>query len=163
MEASVRFPVLVTAEQKRIGLLETTDGRQMHPQPPLLEAIGDTVGFAEPTSPSYGVTPGFVSAFGPASEVLALTFDDATTISWGGQPNATGYNIYSHDLGSLSGTDNGGCLESTVAGNSYLAVGTPAAAEGFFYLVTAINRLAEEGTPGSDSQGTERGNAGACP
>ena len=128
-----------------------------------LDAIGDTTGFAEPTSASYGVTPGFVTAFGPAGEVLDLTFDDATTISWDEQPNATGYNIYSHDLGSLSGTDNGGCLESTVPDNSYMAVGTPAATEGFFYLVTAINRLAEEGTPGSDSQGTERGNAGACP
>jgi hypothetical protein len=39
----------------------------------------------------------------------------------------------------------------------------PDPGQGFFYLVTARNRLAEEGTKGSTSAGVPRSNAFPCP
>jgi len=128
-----------------------------------LDAIGESGGGAEPTSVSFGVAPGFASAFGPASEAFGLLFDDATTMSWEVEPQAVAYNVYRGETGSLSGLDNGGCLQSSGPGTGYTDPEEPAAAEGFFYLVAASNRLAEEGTLGFDSDGVERGNATPCP
>jgi len=49
-----------------------------------------------------------------------------------------------------------------LAGENATDASIPAAATGYFYLVTAENRLAEEGTKGSNSTGGERlGNV--CP
>jgi hypothetical protein len=39
----------------------------------------------------------------------------------------------------------------------------PSVTTGYFYLVTADNRLDEEGTKGFRSNGTERGNPAPCP
>jgi hypothetical protein len=72
------------------------------------------------------------------------------------------YNLYRDLMSNLVGLGFGDCQQqdlptSTTTDDDALAVG-----DGFFYLVTAENKLAEEGTKGSQSNGSER-EGNACP
>jgi hypothetical protein len=71
------------------------------------------------------------------------------------------YDVYRGPTGRLPGTF-GSCLASNLVGTTYNDPVAPGSGV-FFYLVTGENRLGEEGTKGTQSNGTVRTAAPACP
>lgn len=127
-----------------------------------LDAIGDGVHLAGASSASYQMDAGFVIAYPPPLEVLNLAFTSETTLVWSPEKSVGRYNVYRGLLSSLPG-GYGVCLAANVPSESLTDADVPPAGQGFFYLVTAENRLGEEGTKGHDSHGVERVNATPCP
>jgi hypothetical protein len=127
-----------------------------------LDAIGDVTSGPTPSSASYRVAGGFVTAYSPPGEVLELRFDDGTTLSWHPERSVGSYMLYRDGVDTLAG-DYGSCLEPGITIASTNDSDTPVAGIAWFYLVTARNRLGEEGTKGFAGDGTERGNTAPCP
>ena len=128
-----------------------------------LDAIGDTVAGPTLTGASFQSDPGFVAAYPPPREVLNLIFQsDKQTLAWDPERSVGRYNLYRGDLSSLPGTY-GSCLQAGISGESAADVTEPVPGQGFFYLVTAENRITEEGTKGFDSTPAERDNSSPCP
>lgn len=128
-----------------------------------LEAIGESVLGTGGASASFRLDGGFVSAYPPPREVLGVRFLDASTLAWDAEPSVGSYDLYRDPLSALPGLGYGGCAQSAIPETSTADPDVPAAGAGFFYLVTAENRLGEEGTKGTDGSGAERGNAFPCP
>ena len=86
------------------------------------------------------------------------------TLSWSPEWSTGHYTVYRGSLATLSLNGNAPCLESGLTATSTTDGDLPAAATGFYYLVTAVNRLFDEGTLGYGSGG-ERTNVTlmACP
>ena len=126
------------------------------------DAIGDGVAGGRLTSPSYRAEGGFVVAYGPSAEVLGVRFSNRTTLTWNYDPSGGTYNLYRNTLASLPG-DYGTCYQSTLSGPPFADPAAPAQGSGWFYLVTADNRLRQEGTKGHRSDGAERPNGTPCP
>ena len=127
-----------------------------------LDAVGDSVSGTNLASASYSSDAGFAAWFHPPGEVLDLRFTDSTHLAWDPEPSVGSYNLYRGLVSGLSG-GYGVCLSSGLTGESGVDASTPSAGQCFFYLVTAENRLAEEGTLGHTSSGVERANQGPCP
>jgi hypothetical protein len=131
-----------------------------------LDAVGDGLGSAELTSPSYGMSGGIVASNRPPGEVRGLrVLSDRSTMVWDPERSIGDYNVYRGSLGQLPGTF-GSCRLSHVPTTTASLTEVPPpgpAPRGFYYLVTAENRLAEEGTKGFTSAGSERANAAPCP
>jgi hypothetical protein len=127
-----------------------------------LDAVGDSVSGANLSSASYSSDAGFAALFHPPGEVLDLRFTDSTHLAWDPEPSVGSYNLYRGLVSGLSG-GYGACLSSGLTGESGVDASTPSAGQCFFYLVTAENRIAEEGTLGQTSSGVERANPGPCP
>lgn len=130
-----------------------------------LAAIGELAtepAVAEASSPSFSVSGGFTPAYPAPGEVLGLLFDDATTLSWNTEHSAGTYNLYRDSLGSLAGLGYGMCEQPGLTSATATDSDTPAAGDGYFYLVTVTNRLREEGTKGFDADGAERA-GNVCP
>ena len=72
------------------------------------------------------------------------------------------YNLYRQTLVSLPGTF-GSCYQAALVGPQFGETEVSAQGSGWLYLVTAENRLREEGTKGRTSSGAERSNLSACP
>ena len=107
---------------------------------------------------------GFAATYPAPGEVLGIRFaGDGETLSWDAERSAGHYNVYRDLVGELPALGFGACHESSVADTSTIDPELPAVGTGFFYLVTAANRLQEEGTKGHSSTGAERGNAAPCP
>jgi len=128
-----------------------------------LDSIGDAVAGTVLSSGSFRAAGGFYSAFPPPSEVESLFWVNADTLRWSAEPSAGAYNLYRADLVTLPGLTYGDCLQSGLTGTITSDTDTPAAAGGFFYLVTVENRLGEEGTKGIASDNTDRPNPAPCP
>jgi len=111
-----------------------------------LDAIGDAVVPAALSSGSYAMDGGFVSRYPPPGEVRNLRFTTKTALAWDPEKAGGGYDLYR----------NSACLQANVSAASASDATAPAAGAVFLYLVTAENRLGEEGTRGSQSNGTER-------
>ena len=127
-----------------------------------LDALGSAV--AIPLSGgAYTLEGGFVAAYLPPLEVTGLDFVDIDTLSWNPERAAGSYRLYRGELASLSGLGYGSCLLANILPPTAEEASVPASGEGFFYLVTSTNRLYEEGSKGSDSNGVERPNPAACP
>jgi hypothetical protein len=127
-----------------------------------LDAIGENVNGAGLSSASYWMDGGFTVAYPPPGEVSGLTFPGKQNLLWNPEPSVGDYNLYRGLLGSLSGLGFGTCQEQNLPGETAVDAAVPAAGAGFFYLVTAENKLDEEGTKGFRSGGLERlGNT--CP
>ena len=126
-----------------------------------LDAIDD-LGSAQLTAASFGVGSGFVAGYPPPDEVAALRFPDRQTLEWDAEPSAGSYNLYRDLLSNLLGLGYGNCVQQNLGSTSATDNDPVPAADGFFYLVTVENRLAEEGTKGSRSTGMERTGT-ACP
>lgn len=126
-----------------------------------LDALGDIVR-PQLTSTSWSVGSAFVLRYRPPGEVLGLRFVDRDTLQW--QPDASvgSYNLYRDLLASLSPANFGNCLQNGLTATSVDDATLPAVAQGFFYLVTADNRLGEQGTLGRGSSGS-RVNNHPCP
>jgi len=127
-----------------------------------LSSIGD--GFVRPelTSASYQMDSSFTSCYPPPGEATGLLFTDGTTLTWDTESSAGVYNLYRADLTSLSGGGSGDCLQPGLPEATTTDSEPPGSGAAFFYLVTAENRLGEEGSRGSDSGGMNRGGS-ACP
>ena len=127
-----------------------------------LDSIGEALVGAGMSGASYRMGVGFSSAYPPPGEIGALWFSDHDTMHWDAEPSAGVYNIYRELMSDLSGTGYGQCFAPDVSGTTGTDPGTPPASDGWFYLVTAENRLGEEGTKGWNSGATER-QGNVCP
>jgi hypothetical protein len=128
-----------------------------------LDAIGEVVAGTGLSAASFHLNGGFTSAYPPPGEVAGLRFVGTTTLAWSPEPSAGTYNLYRDLLSTLSGRTYGACQQSSLASETATDTGTPPVGNGWFYLVTAENRLSEEGTKGQDAAGAERPNAYPCP
>ena len=126
-----------------------------------LDAIGDGINASGLASASYGMDAGFPPDYRPPGEVLNLRWTTKTQFGWNPEPSVGAYNTYRGTVGSFSGY--GACLHAGLAANSDTDPAVPSSGTGYFYLVTAENRLNEEGTKGKDSGGTPHPNPSPCP
>ena len=117
-----------------------------------LDAIGEAVVPAALAGASYAMDGGFVGAYPPPGEVRNVRFTTKTALAWDPEKAGGGYDLYR----------NTACLQGNVSATSASDATLPATSQAFWYLVTAENRLGEEGTRGFQSNGTERTGV-ACP
>jgi hypothetical protein len=127
------------------------------------DALGDGLARFGASSPSFRMDGGFAAAYPPPGEVFGLRFSGVATLLWNPERSAGLYNLYRGPLSALSGLDYGSCEEYDISGATVTDSDLPPVSGGFFYLVTAENRLGEEGTKGFDSSDEERPNLDACP
>jgi hypothetical protein len=127
-----------------------------------LDAIGDGVLGDGLESASYRLDGGFIAAYPPPGEVSGNRFASKTQLLWSPERSVGTYHAYRNTLASLPGAF-GTCLASEVLTTSLTEVAVPVVGTGFFYLVTAKNRLDEEGTKGRQSNGAVRPNSIPCP
>jgi hypothetical protein len=128
-----------------------------------LDAIGESVGGSGLSSASFRMDGGFGAAYRPPGEIQGLGFTDHETLTWNPEKSAGVYNLYRDLISNLSGLGYGSCEQNDLPGATTTDVSTPAENNGYFYLVTAENRIGEEGTKGSDSSDSVRQNLPACP
>ncbi len=128
-----------------------------------LDAIGDAAVAKGLTSTSFQLDGGFVTGYPPPGEVLGLQFTHPTTLEWNPEGSVGTYSLYRDLLSSLSALGYGMCLEPFLLAETTTDTDVPTTpGTGFFYLVTAENKLAEAGTKGFHSDTTERMGL-ACP
>ena len=109
----------------------------------------DTIAGSAPvaaSSPSFAIESGFAGLYRPVGEVTGLLFTSNDALTWSYEAAALRYNVYR----------DGSCTQSAVSSNTATDADLPAAGATFFYLVTAVNRLHEEGPRGTESNGTPR-------
>ena len=128
-----------------------------------LDAVGEAVAGAGLSAASFHLIGGFTSAYPPPGEVAGLHFVGTTTLAWSPEQSVGTYNLYRDLLSTLPSLGYGACQQSSLALETATDTGTPPVGNGWFYLVTAENRLSEEGTKGRDAAGAERPNAHPCP
>jgi len=127
-----------------------------------LDAIGDATAPPSLGSASFRLDTGLVEAFAPPGEVMNQRFANASMMTWNVEKSVGVYEVYRGLLSGLPGGF-GACFQSSVVGASASDGASPPAGDGWFYLVTAKNRLGEEGTKGYQSNGAQRSNASPCP
>ncbi|MDQ7008223.1 MAG: hypothetical protein Q9Q40_13440 [Acidobacteriota bacterium] len=127
-----------------------------------LDSLGEAVVRAGLSSASFRMDGSFAGAYPPPGEVSGLRFTDDTTLVWDPEKSVGVYDVYRDALAAVSGGGYGTCWQEDLAGTTTTDPDVPGPGSGFFYLVTAENRLGEEGTKGSDSGGAPRGGS-ACP
>lgn len=129
-----------------------------------IDSVGEGLLGASLTSPTFRADAGFVPANPPPGEVQGLFFhSDGTTLVWNPEKSVGTYSLYRDVLSALSGGGYGACKEYSLINETATDPDVPPAREGYFYLVTAENRLGEEGTKGFNSYGAERSNPSPCP
>lgn len=123
-----------------------------------LDAIGDGINATGLTSSSYGMDAGFPPDYRPPGEVLNLRFSDKTHLAWDPESSVGTYDLYWGPLTDLPSDvygENIQCHESSAQAADPSGAPPPG---GYFFLVTARNRLDEEGTLGRKSDGDPRPN-----
>ena len=129
-----------------------------------LDAVSDGLAMGQTlTSASFRSEAGFVGRYPPPGEVANLLCSDRTTLVWHPERSAGTYNVYRDWMSALSGLGFGACFARALSGATANEPGDPPAGSSWFYLVTAENRLGEEGSKGARSNGTARGNPEPCP
>ena len=119
-----------------------------------IDAIG-TINARGLSSASFMLDAGFVGAYPPPVEVINLIFTGNNDFEWDPFPGIGTYNVYRGVIGGFD-PNYGACSQPGLTTNSALD-GDPITSPGFFYLVTTENRLAEEGTKGSNDLGERTG------
>lgn len=127
-----------------------------------LDSIGEAVVGVGASSSSYRMDSAFVSAYPPPGETLGLRFSNKATLLWNPEKSIGRYELYRGAISSLPGTW-GACLAANLASATSTDSQLPGLGTGYFYLVTARNRLSEEGTKGKRSSGSTRTNTNPCP
>lgn len=127
-----------------------------------LDAIGDPAVLTGLSSASYRFDVGPLAPYPPPGEVLDLRFTSKTTLVWMPEKSVGDYALYRGLVSTLPG-GYGSCIAANLPAATANDSGTPPVGEAYFYLVTAENRLDEEGTKGKDSAGVERPNPAPCP
>ena len=119
-----------------------------------IDAIG-TISAHGLSSTSFMLDAGLVGAYPPPLEVTNLIFTTVSDFEWDPFPGIGTYNVY---RGAIGGFDPsyGACAQPGVTTNS-ASDGSPIISPGFFYLVTTENKLADEGTKGSNDLGERTG------
>jgi len=117
-------------------------------------AIG-TINARGLTSASFALDAGLVGVYPPPLEVTGLVFTSTTDLEWDPFPGIGTYNVYRGPISSFS-PSYGSCTQTGLTTNS-ATDGDTVPPSGFFYLVTAENRLAQEGTKGSNGPGQRLG------
>lgn len=128
-----------------------------------LDAVGDSISPGHLSGGAHQLGGGFVSVYPPPGEVAGLRFADDVTLIWSPEPSTGRYNVYRGLLNGLPALTYGGCRQSEIAGTTTTDPDNAPSGQGFFYLVTAENLIAEEGTKGFASSGNERSNGSPCP
>lgn len=128
-----------------------------------LDAVGDAVTATGLTSASNHMDGGFVGDYPPPGEVKGDLFTSKTTLTWNPEKSVGTYDVYRALLSSLSGLGYGACLQNGLTNESATDATVPSAGQGYFYLLTARNRLGEIGTKGFATSGLERANLSPCP
>jgi hypothetical protein len=127
-------------------------------------SIGEpAVSSAPLASSSYRMDTSFANAYPPPGEALGLYFVDRTTLQWSPEKSVGTYNLYRDSLAELKTGSAGTCLQVDLDDEQAVDGSSPPQGAGWFYLVTARNRLGEEGTRGRTSWGSERSRTNACP
>ena len=128
-----------------------------------LDAIGDAVAATGLSSASFQLDGGFPAGYPPPGEVLNLRLlADAETLEWDAEGSIGSYNLYRDLLSSLTDLGYGGCEQESLTDETTTDTEAVPSGDGYFYLVTAENKLTEEGTKGFHSDATERTGV-ACP
>ena len=134
-----------------------------------LDAVGDATLATALQSTTYSMDAGFVGRYAPPIEVQGLVLGPAppfpypvARLTWQSQPSAATYQVYRGALGSLPGTY-GTCLIGNLSLPITSDTNAPPVGQGFFYMVTARNRLGEESPKGYRSDGTLQPNPLPCP
>jgi hypothetical protein len=112
---------------------------------------------------SYKIGGGFVAPYPPPGEVSGLVFSDNQTLVWDPEPSTGIYNLYRDLISSVTGLGYGSCEQQDLPNETAVDPGLPPGDDGYFYLVTVENLLAEEGTKGFATNTTERANPAPCP
>jgi hypothetical protein len=128
-----------------------------------LDALGEGIVKSGLASASFHMDASFLGAYPPAGEIRGLRFIDRNTMNWDEERSIGSYNLYRDLVNNLSLLDYGYCLQYGLANATAADTDPVPLANGFFYLVTAKNRLLEEGSKGNNSSGAERGNTSPCP
>ena len=119
-----------------------------------LDSIGDNAVATGLSSASFQLDSGFPTAYPPPGEVEGLELTDNVTLVWNIEKSIGSYNLYKDLLSSLSTLNYGTCTQEDIADETATDVAVPSSGQGFFYLVTAENKLTEEGTKGACIDGT---------
>lgn len=110
----------------------------------------------------YSAAGGFHASYPPPGEVLGVRFADRDTLSWDPDPSAGRYNVYREVL-IRPPSGYGNCVQAGADGTIAVDPAWPDPGLAYVYLITAENRLNEEGTKGYGSSGLERPNPDPCP
>lgn len=113
-------------------------------------------------SATFRLDDGALAAIRPAGEVRGVVFTDPTTLVWHADPSGGDYAVYRGAIDTLPGGF-GDCLAHGMSLPAHQDPVLPDPGSGAFYLVTARNRLREEGTKGAASDGNARANSAPCP
>ncbi len=114
-----------------------------------LDSIGDNAVAMGLSSASFQLDSGFPTAYPPPGEVEGLLLTDNVTLIWNIERSIGSYNLYRDLLGSLSALGYGTCEQAALTVETATDVTLLTVGNGFFYLVTAENKLTEEGTKGA--------------
>jgi hypothetical protein len=128
-----------------------------------LDAIGDAIVTTGLSSASQHMDGGFVGDYPPPGEVKGDVFTNKTTLAWSPEKSVGTYDVYRAAISSLPGLAYGTCFQNGITTETATDTATPSAGQGYFYLITARNRLGEIGTKGYSTSGMERANAAPCP
>ncbi len=128
-----------------------------------IDAVGEGVFPGALGGNAHQVAGGFVAAYPPPGEVTGLRFANAQTLLWNPEGAVGAYHLYRGGLASIAGLSYGACLTSAINAPTVVDAGAVPAGSGFYYLVTARNRIWEEGTKGRSSAGVQRANNAPCP
>jgi hypothetical protein len=128
-----------------------------------LDAIGDAAPGGGFSGASFHMDGGFVGWYPPPGEVPGLRFTGRDTLAWNPERSVGVYNLYRDLMSNLSGLGYGNCRQKELESETATETDVPPPEDGYFYLVTAVNRLSEEGTKGFDGSGIERPNPAPCP
>jgi hypothetical protein len=129
-----------------------------------IDSVGEGIAGLASSGSNFSMEGGFTAAYVPPVEVEGLRFIAGDTLAWDVESSAGIYNLYRGRVRDLPGLSSGECLEQEITGESTVDPAFPdPSGEGYFYLVTAENRLADEGSMGADSDGSERVNDSPCP
>ena len=127
-----------------------------------MDALGNGLALTGLASPSYGMDAGFATDYRPPGEVQNLRFTSKTAFGWNPEPSVGTYRVYRGLVSDLS-SGYGTCFSQGLNTPQGSDTGVPSLGQAVFYLITAENRIAEEGTMGNNSAGTPRLNATPCP
>jgi hypothetical protein len=128
-----------------------------------LDALGEGITGPDLAGTSWRMDAGFVSGYPPPGEVTGVRFGaDHITLTWNPEMSVGTYDLYRGIAWAfLPGF--GSCDQYGLTSETATDTDVPSVGSGFFYLVTARNRLSEEGTKGLYASGTERPNPSPCP
>ena len=126
-----------------------------------LDMVGEPVEASSLAGASFRLDAGFVAQYPPPGEVSGVHFSSRDSLVWSPDHSARAYNAYRDLLSNVSTF--GVCWQQGLLAEAATETVSPVAGSCWFYLVTAINHLAEEGTKGFQSTGQERPNLNPCP